>query len=317
MVRRYIARWEKSMEKRIYMKGISHEIEETRDIRHLEEIRDNPDLLETFRSLGVASYSSSKQSLPELAAACAARSLWKGKVAPESIGLLVLASTRFGDITPKDVQWLIAKLGIKNAYPVGVTLSECANFIIALSVAVDALQQERYKNALVITVDKIQSGSSRIVPPDVSVASDSAASVILSAEEGPYEVLGTQQHMIPLQYETSAQEDFGRYLKTSASGLAEIANMTLAASGNKPEDLSWLVTNNYNTSVAALFAAQFRVDPSRVYMANISRYGHCFGADSLINLSHCTSENRPSADDLLCLLASGPNMWATALLRKV
>lgn len=304
------------MERQIYMKGISHEIEETQDIRQLEEIRDNPDLLESLRLVGVASYSSSKQSLSELAAACAARSLWKAKTAPESVGLLVLATSGFGDLTPKDVQWLIAKLGLKNAYPLGITLSECANFIIALSMAADALGQERYRSALVITVDKVRNGSSRIVPPDVSVASDSAASAVLSFEEGPYEVLGTQQHMIPLPFETAAHEDFALYLKISAKGLAQIAEQTLSASGKKPEDLSWLITNNYNTSVSKLFAIQFRVDPSRVYNANIGRYGHCFGADNLINLSHCASENRPSAGDLFCLLASGPNMWATALLRK-
>ena len=305
------------MKKKIYMKGISHEIEAPRDIQQLEELRDNPDLLETLRSLGVASYSSSKQSIPELAAASASRSLWKGKIAPEAVGLLIFATSSFGEITPKDIQWLVAKLGIKNAYPVGMTLSECANFIIALGTAVDALGQERCKNVLIVTADKTPNGNSRIVPPDVSVASDAAASVVLTTEEeGPYEVLGTQQTMIPLAFEKSAHEDFGLYLKTSIKGLTRIAEQTLSASGKQPEDFSWLITNSYNTSVSNLFATQFRVDPSRVYTANIGRYGHCFGADNLINLSHCASENRPAAGDLICLLASGPNMWATALLRK-
>lgn len=308
------------MDKRVYMKGISHEIEEPRDIQQLDELRENPDLLTTFKSLGVASYSASKRSITELAAACGARSLWKGKVAPEDVDLLILSSSAFGgpELNGKDIQWLVLKLGIKNAYPVGVTLSDCANFIVALAIAVDALRQGRARNVLVISVDKIRAGDSRIVAPDVTVASDSAASVLLTSEaEGPFEVLATEQYMIPMAYEQSAHEDFGRYLKTSVKGVMEIAARTMAGVGKQPADFSWLITNNYNLSVSSLFSTQFGFDPGRVYTANIGRYGHCFGADNLINLSHCANEHRPTAGDLFCLMASGPNMWATSVLRKV
>ena len=308
------------MEKPIYLKGISYEIEEPRDIHQLDELRENPELLATLTSVGVGSYSASKRSLAELTAACAARSLWKGKVAPESIGLLILASSGFGgpELGGKEIQGLIAKLGLKNAYPVGVTLSECANFIVGLSLGIDALRQGRCENVLVVSVDKIREGATRVVPPDVSVASDAAASVVLSTEgTGAWEVIDTEQLMIPLAYEKTAYEDFGRYLKLSVQGVTEIAARTLAAAGRKPEDFSWLITNNYNLSVSSLFAHQFGFAPGRVYTANVGRYGHCFGADSLINLADCANEARPSPGELFCLLASGPNMWATAVLRKV
>jgi 3-oxoacyl-[acyl-carrier-protein] synthase III len=303
----------------LHLKGISYEIEEPRDIQQLAELHDSPDLVATLRSLGVARYSASRRSVVELAAACAARTLRQAKVAPAAVGLLLLASQSFdgAELGGKDVQWLIAKLGLENVYPVGVTLSECANFIVALAMAIDALRQRRYQHALIIAADKIRDGRSRIVPPNVAVASDAAASVLLSSEAaGPWEVLATEQSMIPLAYQQSAYEDFGRYLKTSVKGLTEISARTLAAAAKKPEDFSWLIANNYNLSVSRLLASLSGFPPERIYATNIGRYGHCFGADNLINLADCANEYPPAAGDLFCLLASGPHMWATAVLRK-
>jgi 3-oxoacyl-[acyl-carrier-protein] synthase-3 len=307
------------MDHPVYLKGISYELEEPRPLQQLPEVQRSPDLLANLQAVGVAAFSVSRRSPAELAAACAKRTLWKAKTDPAEVDLLFYATTTFGE--PRfyggDVQAMIGRLGLVNAYPVGVTLSECANVVIALALAADALRSGRCRNALIVTADKVLEGESRVVPPEVSVGSDCAASVLLTSQgTGPWELLGGERLIIPLDGEGRAHEDFARYLKTSARGIQEITGRTLAAAGREPDDFSWLITNNYNQSVSRLFASQSGFDPAKVYTANIARYGHGFGADNLINLSDCAGEHPPDAGDLVLLLASGPNMWATAVLRR-
>jgi 3-oxoacyl-[acyl-carrier-protein] synthase III len=303
----------------VYLKGISYELEETRPLQQLPELRQNPELLANLKAVGVAAYSPSRQSPAELAAACASRTLWKSKTDPGAVDLLLYATTTFKEprFYGRDVQALITKLGLVNAYPVGVTLSECANFVIALSLAADSLRLGHCRNALLVTTDKVLEGESRIVPPEISVGSDCAASVLVTRDgTGPWELLATERFMIPLNGSGPAHEDFARHLKMSAQGIREITARTLAAVDRKPDDFAWLITNNYNQSVSRLFASQSGFDPGRLYTANIARYGHGFGADNLINLSDCAGEHPPDEGDLYFLLASGPNMWAAAVLRR-
>jgi 3-oxoacyl-[acyl-carrier-protein] synthase-3 len=306
------------MDTQVYLKGISYELGEPRGIQQLSEVQQDPELLERLLSVGIASYSSNRQTPAEMAAACAARTLWKTKTDPKTVDLLIFATSSFWEpqFYGRDIHWLITKLGLDNAYPLGVTLSECANLLVALSVAADSLRQGRSRRVLVVTADKVRDGETRIVPPEVSVASDAAASVLVTLDAGPYELLATDRYMIPLAFERAAHENFTQYLKTSARGIYVIAERTLAAVGKRAEDFSRLITNNYNLSVSKLFATQSGFDLDRVYTANIARYGHGFGADNLVNLADCAGENPPLPDDLFCLLASGPNMWATAVLRK-
>ncbi|HVR11755.1 MAG TPA: 3-oxoacyl-[acyl-carrier-protein] synthase III C-terminal domain-containing protein [Thermoanaerobaculia bacterium] len=303
----------------VYLKGISYELEEPRPLQQLPEIRQSPDLLANLKAVGVECFSASRQSPADLAASCVSRTLWKAKTDPASVDLLFYATSTFGEPSfyGRDVQALIGRLGLVNAYPIGVTLSECANVVIALALAADTLQLGRCRNALVVTTDKVLDGESRVVPPEVSVGSDCAASVLVCGEgTGPWELLATERLLIPLEGEGRAHENFAGYLKMSAQGIQKVTARTLSALGLKPDDFTWLITNNYNQSVARLYASQSGFDLAKVYTANISRYGHCFGADNLINLSDCAGEHPPAAGDLVLLLASGPNMWATAVLRR-
>src|SRR5436309_2618516 len=97
------------MGREVYLKGISYELEEPCGIEQLQELRDNRELLTTLRSLGVAAYSPSQRSPAELAAAAISRTLWKAKVAPEDVDLLLYTTSTFWNSAfyGKDVHALI------------------------------------------------------------------------------------------------------------------------------------------------------------------------------------------------------------------
>lgn len=82
---------------------------------------------------------------------------------------------------------MLDTLRLVNAYPVGVTLSECANFPVALRIG-RALLADGCRHVLLIVVDCISRQDSRIVPPQISVKSDAAASCLLSRTGGDFQV---------------------------------------------------------------------------------------------------------------------------------
>jgi 3-oxoacyl-[acyl-carrier-protein] synthase-3 len=303
-----------------YLRGLAYELEEPRGIKQLDELRADRELLGRLAAIGLAAYSPNRQSPAEMAAAAAQRTLWKAKVKPVDVDLLVYASSSFSEprYYGRDIDKLLSRLRLDHAFPIGVTLSECSNLLTALEVAANFVRAGRCRNALLITTDKVADGASRIVAPEVAVASDSAASILVTHEPGGlFELLAVERHILPLQYERHPHEDIVQYLKLSAQGVGEICAKTMAAVGKTPADFAWLISNNFNTSVSKLVAMQSGFPPQQVYSDNISRFGHSFAADNLINLADCLSAHPPAAGDLFMLLASGPHMWGGAVLRKV
>jgi len=173
------------------------------------------------------------------------------------------------------------------------------------------------RNVLVVAADAIAPGNSRIVPPEISVASDAAASVVMSVDDdGLFELLGTARHRASIAYEKFPQEDFTIYLKTVARALEKIRQDSLAPWGGSAEGFRWLIPNNFNTSVTRLISMQMAFAPSQVYTENIRRFGHGLGADVLLNLCDCFNNEQVDSGDRVLLLASGPNQWATVALEK-
>ncbi len=303
----------------VYLHGPAYEVGEPRDIGELPELRDDPALLAALRGGGLAECAPGEASPAEMAAASARRSLWKARVEGEQVDALVYATSSFwcDRFIKRDVNELFRELGLSRAYPLGVTLSDCGNVVAALRVAAALVRGEGCANVLVAATDAVRPGAGRVVPPRVSVASDAAASFVVTDRPGGYRVLSVRNHMIAFAYEREPHEDFARYLKVSAEGIREVARAALEAAGRGAGELRRLLPNNYNRSVARLIASQAGVDEERVHTANIARLGHCFGADNVINLCDCAVEEPPAPGDLFLLLASGPNTWGAAVLEKV
>lgn len=307
------------MAESVVLSGISYEIDEPRKIGECDELRQDPELLRNLSSLGLVSYSPTDRSPVDLAIECAERTLWKSGIPAADVDLLLYATTTFErkDFYSRDIRRLRAKLGLERAFPMGITLSECANMLVALDVASKFITTESARRALVITVDKVVEGESRIVPPQISVASDAAASLMVMGEgNGQFRLLGTAEHAVAGKSEAPFQENFTQYLKISAEGTQRVCQKLFEGLGKSPAEVDWLITNNYNQSVASFYSNQSGIDLDRVYCDNISRFGHAFGADNPINLADCVEDHPMGPGALYMLLAAGPSMWATGMLEK-
>lgn len=211
---------------------------------------------------------------------------------------------------------LLAGLGLRRAYPIGLFLSYCANLQASFDVATALIRSGQAEHVLVVCTDKTEPESDRLVQPKISVHSDAAASFLLTTEPaaGGYRLRRTMLHIDPSMGELHPDDRFVEYLSAVSESVVKVVNDTVTSIGLTVADLAKVFPNNYNRWVSRIIGdlAGFRAD--QVYLNNISRFAHALAADGVINLSDWSAAASPSPGDHLLLLGAGPTQWGCSVL---
>jgi 3-oxoacyl-[acyl-carrier-protein] synthase-3 len=309
------------MSQRIHLSGSAYALGERREIDELPELQADRDLLETFQALGLHSYRRSSSPPAELAAASIGETLRRAALPASEIDVLIYATTSFWQESfyrRQEVSRLLDVTGLTKAYPVGVTLSECANVQTALRVGAAMIAAGEARHVLVVSVDCTAPSASRLVPPRVSVKSDGAASVVLSPESlGGFEYLGTRQRVHAALWDMDPGADKFRYAKEGEAGIKHVVDGVLAGLGVGKEAVSHLVVNNYNLSAMRIAAAAAGIRPDRLHGKSLAQTAHVTAADTLVGLRDLEEAGALAPNALVLLLGSGPNLWGASLVRKL
>lgn len=302
--------------------GIGYALGCLRSIDQLETLSKKPESLAALRAKGVMYYSEANETPAQLAAESACQTIAQSNVMPSEIEAVVYASTSFWEkrfYSEHDVAWLMNKLGLVNAYPVGVFLPGCANAITSLRIAINMIRAEGCRRILVITTDKVSPGDSskRIMWPDVSVLSDAAAScMVTSVGDAEFDVIGVGHYSAPRMWDLDSKDNLAAFLLETVRGAQKTANSALQAADLAPRAVNRLITNNYNHAVMRMIAKKCGFYEDQIFLGNVSRFAHAYAADTLINLHDCLVERPASLGDNFLLLGTGQKNWASALLRK-
>lgn len=309
-------------DKKVYLAAIAYKLGDFYSIEEVDELKKNPKVLKMLLMLGLDKYSKSDLVASEIAKKSALQTLDQAQIFGEEIDILIYATNSLWNLEGsglKEIGGLIHDLNLKKAYPIGINLSECGNLQTAIRVATALIKSEKCTNILVITTDKISENTSRIVAPNISVASDGAASFILTSSEkkGEFEVIQTTQHIdVNINYiDPIKQSSF--FLEQVMKGLKEISDMALLSMGKEPKNFSQLITNNYNMSVTKSICDTLGFDPKQAYTKNISRFAHALAADNIINLYDFLVENSISTKELIMLIGTGTSAWGCTILSKI
>lgn len=206
----------------------------------------------------------------------------------------------------------VDKLGLTTVQLIAVSMAGCANVGAGLSVAAAMLKSGAATTALLVTTD-VGLPDMRIVRDGVGILSDGAASCILSTMPGSGDIclrgIGSDSNWkmygSPPGFATT-----GRML---ARGLRRAIDPVLRQDLVGPDRVSYVVTNNYTTSILELFTEAARIAPERLYAPTRAEIAHCHSADTLINLSRLPIRDLPTTSRVL-LLSTGTHYWACALL---
>lgn len=306
--------------KKVYLTAPSYELGNLKDIETLDELKEDNQILETLLKFGLKKYAKSHLTPLAMAKQTAKYTLEKVSITRKKIDVLIYATSSFWDsrfYDGKEVSRLSYELGLENAYPIGVFLSECGNIHTAIRTAASLIQTGECRNILVVTTDQTQEGGTRIIPPNISIASDAAASCMVSAEKGDFEIIHITQHTNAAMSELDINEKSEEYMYAVTEGIKQTLWKAMKFIEKEPRDFQQLITNNYSLLLSKTISDLGGFEFEQVYTENIAKFAHALASDNLINLCDFFNNNYLNSQDLLLLLGTGSNMWGATILSKL
>ncbi|MBV9022374.1 MAG: 3-oxoacyl-ACP synthase [Streptomycetaceae bacterium] len=253
------------------------------------------------------------KSLETLAVHSGLKTLRAAGVDPASVDGLILCSTRFpgGPVTHGTfVERVITGIDVGNAAFTGITLNRCTNLLVGLRMAKALVAAGHHHRVLVITTDRVTDESVRM--ESFALFSDGAASCLVSDEPlGPetYEIVAgaSAQDAGALEWSNEISSDLAR----------RVNELILDAAGMKTGDIDGVLHANLFRPIVVLKERQAGFAQEQLFLGNITRIGHCFAADPLINLVDRAAASGTRADGHYLLVSSVPGVRIGVLLRKL
>ncbi|MCH7230948.1 hypothetical protein L0U85_08810 [Glycomyces sp. L485] len=245
----------------------------------------------------------------ELAIESGRATIDRAGIDPDDIDDLYLCSTAFP--TSLDAQTVLAArvlrgLGLRRAALTGVSLARCANLMLAMRAACAAVDSGQARTALVVTADRIEHGAHRI--ENFALFSDGAASCLVTADERGD---GFRFVAAAAAQDLAATDPGGQI---SADLAVQVNEHLHRATGVVPGDIARVLHNNLYLPLVSLKEAQAGFAPDQLHLDNITRFGHCFAADPLINLADLAEAGELRDGEPYLLASSVPGMRAALLL---
>ncbi len=299
-----------------YLRGASYVLGE-REVGYAD-IPDLPRLAASFGLVvnpslwGWGTIRATDRELADLAADTGRATLGAAGVDPAAVDALVLCSTRVPGPAEGHGGFLarvLTGIGLPDLPFYGLSLNRCLNLLAALDVACTFVRAGRYRLVLVITVDAVADGAAPMSP--FALFSDGAASCLISADPGPfesYEILGCAagQETATLEWNSQISSDLAR----------QVNERLLAPADLKLGDVTALLHMNLFTPLLVMKERQAGFRGDQLYLGNITRAGHCFAADPIINLVDRARLGHLDSGDFCMLAGSVPGSRSGVLLQK-
>lgn len=235
------------------------------------------------------------------------QTLERAGVQPGQLDGLVLCTTSITEPAEQHGQFfaeVLTGLGLGDVGCYGLSLNRCTNLLAGIDLATALVAGGRYRRVLVITADRVPDETERMV--SYALFSDGAASCLIGSEPAgeSFAVLGCAN-----------AQDAGSMAATAeiSSELARTVNgRLLEPQGMKLDDICAVMHLNIFLPLVVVKERQADYTAEQIYTGNITRVGHCFAADPLINL--LDRQTHPGHHYLL--VASVPGSRFGVLLRK-
>nr|MDZ8059833.1 3-oxoacyl-[acyl-carrier-protein] synthase III C-terminal domain-containing protein [Nostoc sp. EkiNYC01] len=314
-----------SQQNRAFLTGLGYKLGDFYPIDEIDELKERTEdeLLETLLEVGLEKYTKLDLSPFDMARESIQSTLKNASINSNKIDALIYATSSFWNpsfSSTKEISRLINECSLVNPYPIGLFFSECGNMQIAIRVASSLIKSKEFKNVLVVATDKVAYNQTRIVPPDLSICSDAAASCIITSEiEEGFEVVHTTQYMNAAMADIDPNnfEQIEQYLNNAMNGIQQTIHKTMQSTMKTSNDFKQVIMNNYNLSVTQTICKLGNFEYEQVFKENISRFAHAFACDTLINLADFSDKNQLNSGDLLLLLGTGPSTWGANVICKI
>ena len=278
------------------------------DVTDLAERAARYQLLPKPQLWGWGTVRRTRRPLAELAAAAGRAALSRAGLAASEVPALVLCSSSVSEPAEDHGAFfadVLTGIGLGPVPHYGLALNRCTNLLAGLDLADALVRAGRYPRVLVVTADRVLDERERLV--GYAIFSDAAAAVVVDGRPaaGGFELLGCASAQDTAALPAAAE--------ISAELARQVTDRLLAAPGLKPDELCAVLTLNIFRPLVMVKERQAGSTADQLYLDNISRIGHCYAADPLINLLDRGSH--PGHHYLLA--ASVPGSRHGALVRRL
>jgi 3-oxoacyl-[acyl-carrier-protein] synthase-3 len=251
-----------------------------------------------------------ERNIEELAVECGTATLADAGLDPAAVDSVVLCSTGFPvgtGVHGAFVERILTGLGIADADFLGLGLNRCTNLLAGLQVADAFVRSGRHRRVLVITTDRVLDEYTRM--DKFALFSDGAASCLVTDDHPDgYDLLACATA------NRAAELDWANEINPALA--AAVNEQLLKPFDLELTDVAGLMHTNVYKPVVYLKEMQAGFAASQLYLDNITRIGHCFAADPLVNLVDRENAGQLRDGEHHLLAASVPGSRAGVLLRR-
>ena len=271
------------------------------------------------------------QSTCDLAEFAARNALEAADIDPQSIDLIIVATTTPDRVFPSTACLLQQRLDIHGC-PAFDVQAVCTGFVYALDIADKYIKTGAAKRALVIGAETL----SRIVDwtdrTTCVLFADGAGAVIIEASEEPG-ILSTHIHadgsFAELLTTNGGIADVGpdgldsiliemkgnEVFKMAVNTLGRIVDETLSANNMQKSDIDWLVPHQANIRIINATAKKLKMSTDRV-VTTVQNHGNTSAASVPLALDTAVRDGRIKRGETILLEAFGGGFtWGSALIK--
>jgi 3-oxoacyl-[acyl-carrier-protein] synthase III/ribosome-associated toxin RatA of RatAB toxin-antitoxin module len=210
----------------------------------------------------------------------------------------------------------LAKLNLDHCSLIGANMASCGNTGIAFRVAQGVMASEQLSHALLLTIDWVEPGQSRLSAPDIGMNADGVSACLLTREGGEFSIVDCLNYSdADLADPTLAETDPTKFLDLHIQGISKLLKNTLDVHGLTGKDIDLVLAPNLNSTLTYLIAVSVGMKRARVIAPNIGKTAHVQTADALLNLQTALDEHTPERGAYWLLISSGPQAWSSVLLK--
>jgi 3-oxoacyl-[acyl-carrier-protein] synthase III len=198
------------------------------------------------------------------------------------------------------------ELGLKRATAFGSSINNCATVVNVLDVVAQILSKDETEYALIVCADYTFTSTLKLIP-NISILADGAAAILVSNQ-------GTRNKLVALETQIAGRYSRGMWLDAAAckhfeDNYIDLLKNTILNALSKAnlqlEQLKIIFPHNVNYPSWRKLAAALDVPLKKIYLDNIKKYSHCFGADIFINYVSALTENKLQPGDYYLMATVG------------
>ena len=304
-----------------FLSGIAYSVDTPHPIESLRESEGiSSEVLNELKGRGLRQFYRDTRTIPEMCMSTAEETLRLTGLKPEEIDLILLATSNADWVNTLDAETdlfsVFRKSGFIRTRLIGLSLQACSAFGEAACIADGLISgQNPARNVLVIFFGRKETPS-RLGPAASTVYSDGAASCIVSADKGCFEICASESLFNIHLGAMGRLGNFDQFLG-GVQDLAEISRSVYERTGIQPQDISALFCTNGSLVHLRVMANAAKIPLERVYSEDVARFAHVYSCDNLISLKNYSNEKTLVPGSYYLLLGWSPHIFSAAILRYV